>query len=51
MRSLLKDNLQKWLNRADREKLSYLVFLLTTNDKAFRKQKAELIGRLRKKDS
>ena len=51
LRFLLKDNLQEWLNRADREKLSYLVFLLTTDDDTFRKQKAELIGRLRKKDS
>lgn len=51
LRSLMKFNMQKRLNSADLEKLSYLVFLLNTKEEAFRKQKEELIGELRKKDS
>lgn len=51
LRSLMKSNMQKWLNGADLGKLSYLVFLLNTKEEAFRKQKEELIGELRKKDS
>ncbi len=49
--SLMKSNMQKWLNGADCDKLSYLVFLLNTKEEAFRKQRAELIVGLRKKDS
>lgn len=49
--SLMKSNVQKRLNGADLGKLSYLVFLLNTKEEAFRKQRAELIGKLRKKDS
>lgn len=51
LRSLMKSNVQKWLNGADCGKLSYLVFLLNTKEEAFRKQRTELIGELRKKDS
>lgn len=51
LRSLMKSNVQKWLNGADLDKLSYLVFLLNTKEEAFRKQRTELIGELRKKDS
>lgn len=49
--SLMKSNVQKRLNGADLDKLSYLVFLLNTKEEAFRKQRTELIGELRKKDS
>lgn len=51
LRSLMKSNVQKRLNSADLEKLSYLVFLLNTKEEAFRQQRTELIGELRKKDS
>lgn len=51
LRSLMKSNVQKRLNGADLDKLSYLVFLLNTKEDALRKQRAELIGELRKKDS
>lgn len=51
LRSLMKSNVQKRLNGADCNKLSYLVFLLNTKEEAFRKQRTELIGELRKKDS
>lgn len=51
LRSLTKSNVQKWLNGADLDKLSYLVFLLNTKEEAFRQQRTELIGELRKKDS
>lgn len=51
LRSLMKSNMQKWLNGADCDKLSYLVFLLNTKEEAFRQQRTELIGELRKKDS
>lgn len=51
LRSLMKSNVQKRLNGADLDKLSYLVFLLNTKEEAFRKQRTELIGELRKKDS
>lgn len=51
LRFLLKGNLQKWLNGADSAKLSYLMFLLNTKEAAFQKQRSELIGLLRKKDS
>lgn len=51
LRSLMKFNVQKWLNGADLDKLSYLVFLLNTKAETFRQQRAELISRLRKKDS
>lgn len=48
--SLMRYNIQKQLNGADYDKLSYLVSLLNTKE-AFRQQRAELIGKLRKKDS
>lgn len=51
LRSLMKSEVKKRLNGADCNKLSYLVFLLNTKDEEFRKQRAELIGELRKKDS
>lgn len=51
LRSLTKSDMQKRLNGADCGKLSYLVFLLNTKDEAFRQQRAELIRKLRKKDS
>lgn len=51
LRSLMKSNMQKRLNGADCDKLSYPVFLLNTEEEAFRQQRAELIGKLRKKDS
>lgn len=51
LRSLMKSNVRKRLNGADCNKLSYLVFLLNTKEEAFRKQRTELIGELRKKDS
>lgn len=51
LRYLMKSNVQKWLNGADLDKLSYLVFLLNTKEEAYRRQRAELIGKLRKKDS
>ncbi len=51
LRSLMRSNIQKRLNGADRDKLSYLVFLLNTEEEVFWKQKEELIGELRKKDS
>lgn len=51
LRSLMKSNVQKRLNGADLDKLSFLVFLLNTKEEAFRKQRTELIGELRKKDS
>lgn len=51
LRSLMKSNVQKRLNGADLDKLSYLVFLLNTKEEAFRQQRTELIGELRKKDS
>lgn len=50
LRSLMKSNIQKCLNGADYDKLSYLVFLLNTEEDAFRQQRAELIGKLRRKD-
>ena len=51
LRSLMKSNVQKWLNGADCDKLAYLVFLLDTKVEAFQKQRAELIGRLRQKNT
>ncbi len=51
LRSLMKSNIHKRLNGADLDKLSYLVFLLNTKEEAFRQQRTELIGELRKKDS
>ncbi len=51
LRSLMKSEMKKRLNGADSEKLSYLVFLLNSEDSAFAEQRAELIGLLRKKDS
>ncbi len=51
LRSLMKSEVKKRLNGADSEKLSYLVFLLNSEDSAFAEQRAELIGLLRKKDS
>lgn len=51
LRSLMKSNVNKCLNSADCGKLSYLVFLLNTKEEAFRKQRADLIGELRNKDS
>lgn len=51
LRSLMESNMQKRLNSADCDKLSYLVFLLNTKEEAFRQQRAELICKLRKKDS
>lgn len=51
LRSLMKSNVRKRFNGTDCNKLSYLVFLLNTKEEAFRKQRTELIGELRKKDS
>ena len=51
LRSLMKSEVKKRLSGADLDKLSYLVFLLNTKEEAFRQQRAELIGTLRKKDS
>lgn len=51
LRSLMKSNMQKWLNSTDCGKLSYLVFLLNTKEEVYRRQRTELIGKLRKKDS
>ncbi len=51
LRSLMKSNVRKRLNSADCGKLSYLEFLLNTEEEAFRQQKAELIRKLRQKDS
>lgn len=51
LRSLMKSNMQKWLNGTDLDKLSYLMFLLNSKEEAFRQQRTELIGKLRKKDS
>lgn len=51
LRSLMKSNIHKWLNGTDCDKLSYLVFLLNTKEEAYRRQRTELIGKLRKKDS
>lgn len=47
----MRYNIQKRLNGVDLDKLSYLVFLLNTKEKAFQQQRAELIRELRKKDS
>lgn len=47
LRSLMRSNVQKLLDSADKDKLAYLVFLLNTKDKAYSQQKAELIGKLR----
>ena len=51
LRSLMKSEVKKRLSGADLDKLSYLVFLLNTKEEAFRQQRAELVGTLRKKDS
>lgn len=51
LRNLMRSNVKKRLNSADSEKLAYLMFLLTTKEEAFWKQRAELIGKLRQKDS
>ena len=51
LRSLMMSEVKKRLNGADLDKLSYLMFLLNTKEEAFRKQRTELIGKLRKKDS
>lgn len=51
LRSLMKSEVKKRLNGADSGKLSYLMFLLTTEEKAFADQKKELVRELRKKDS
>lgn len=51
LRNLMQSNVKKRLNSADSDKLAYLMFLLTTKEEAFWKQRAELIGKLRQKDS
>lgn len=51
LRSLMKSEVEKRINSVDHGKLSYLVFLLNTKEEAFRRQRAELIDTLRKKDS
>lgn len=51
LRSLMKSTVRKRLNGADYDKLAYLMFLLNTKEEAFWRQRAELIGELRKKDS
>lgn len=51
LRSLMKSSVQKRLNSADLERLSYLVFLLNSEEDAFAKQKEELVRELRRKDS
>ena len=51
LRSLMKSNVRKWLNSADCGKLSYLAFLLNSEEEVFRQQKSELIRKLRQKDS
>ncbi len=51
LRSLMKSEVKKRLNGADSEKLSHLVFLLTTEEKAFAEQKRALVREMRKKDS
>lgn len=51
LRSLMKSELQSRLNSVDSGKLSYLVFLLNTKEEAFLMQRAELVDKLRKKDS
>jgi len=51
LRSLMKFEVKKRLNSADYERLSYLMFLLTTEEKAFTEQRRELVRELRKKDS
>ena len=47
LRSLMRSNVQKLLDSADKDKLAYLVFLLNTKDKMYSQQRAELIGKLR----
>lgn len=51
LRSMMKSTVRKRLNGADCGKFAYLAFLLNTKEEAFWKQRAELIGELRKKDS
>lgn len=51
LRSLMKSDVKKRLNSANSDKLAYLMFMLTTKEEAFWKQRAELIGKLRQKDS
>lgn len=49
LRSLMKSNISKRLNGADCGKLSYLMFLLNSEDSAFSEQKKELVRELRKR--
>lgn len=51
LRSLMKSEVRKRLSGADCDKLSYLAFLLNSDEEVFRQQKAELIRKLRQKDS
>lgn len=51
LRNLMRSNVKRRLNSADSDKLAYLMFLLTTKEEAFWMQRAELIGKLRQKDS
>ena len=51
LRSLMKENLRKWLDGADCAKLAYLIFLLGTEDTEYQRQRRDLICELRKKDS
>lgn len=51
LRSLMKSEVKKRLNGADSGKLSYLMFLLNSEDSAFAEQRRELVRELRKKDS
>ena len=50
LRSIRRSNINEWLNHADRDKLAYLMFLLETDDPAYRQQKRELVTEIVKKD-
>lgn len=52
LRFLMRDKMQEWLNSATyRAKLSYLMFLLGTDEAEYQQQKRLLISELLKKDS
>lgn len=46
LRSLMKENLRKWLDGADCAKLAYLMFLLSTEDLEYQQQRRGLICEL-----
>ena len=50
LRSVRRSNVQEWLSDADCDKLAYLMFLLETDDPAYRQQKRELVAEIVKKD-